>query len=131
MEKTNYLSVQDLADSENVLIQRAQKEEFGGEIKALTSQKEVPHNSKSTNPDISEEQKKPIILPADHTITKMIFKDRHQNILHCGPQALLAEIRCRYWPLRGRIIARSVLKHCVTCMRARPTFQYSLMAPLP
>jgi len=149
MEKTNYLSVQDLADSENVLIRRAQEEEFGEEIKALVSQKEVPHNSKLralnpltinkllvvggrlTNSDLSEDQKRPIILPADHTITQMIFKDRHHNLLHCGPQALLADMRRRYWPLRGRIIARSVVKHCVTCIRARPSFQCPLMAPLP
>jgi len=149
MEKTNYLSVQDLADSENILIRRAQEEEFGKEIKALASQKEVPHNSKLralnpliinkllvvggrlTNSDISEDQKRPILLPADLTITQMIFKDRHHNLLHCGPQALLANIRRRYWPLRGRIIARSVVKHCVTCIRARPTFQCPLMAPLP
>jgi len=102
-KKQTVLSVQDLADSENVLIRRAQDEEFGKEIKALISQKEVPHNSKLralnpliinkllvvggrlTNLDVSEEQKRPIILPADHTITQMILKDRHHNHI-AGPK---------------------------------------------
>lgn len=148
-QETSYLSVQDLREAENFLIRRAQAEEFGEEIKALKNQKEIPHSSKLqalnpvirnellvvggrlTNADISEEQKRPIVLPADHTITQLIFKDRHRNLLHVGPQALLADIRRRYWPLRGRMIARSVVKQCVTCIRAKPSFQYPLMAPLP
>ncbi|XP_060871338.1 uncharacterized protein LOC132945583 [Metopolophium dirhodum] len=113
-QQTRYLSVRDLRDAENFLIRRAQAEEFGEEIKALNDQKEIPHSSKLhalnpvirnellvvggclTNANISEEQKRPIVLPVDHTITQLIFKDRHRNLLHVGPQALLADIRRRY-----------------------------------
>lgn len=83
------------------------------------------------NAQIEENQKHPIVLPATHKITRLIFEDTHQTILHCGPQALLAEVRQRYWPFRGRSMARSVTKRCVTCVRARPTLVCPLMAPFP
>ncbi|XP_050066298.1 uncharacterized protein LOC126555420 [Aphis gossypii] len=80
---------------------------------------------------IPEEQRTPIILPADHRITRLIFTEHHRSLLHCGPSALLADIRRQYWPVRGRLIARSVVKRCVDCIRAKPKFQHPLMAPLP
>lgn len=36
-------------------------------------------------------------------------------MLHCGRQALLAEVRRRYWPLTGRRIARIVAKMYKMC----------------
>lgn len=114
IQASNYLSIQDLKDAEHVLLRIAQKEDFGNEIMALNKQKEIGHNSKlkALNPlmknklivvggrlenaDISEEQKRPIILPANHRITRLIFMHRHRNLLHCGPQALLADIRRCY-----------------------------------
>lgn len=146
---TKYLTVQNLRDAEIKLIQKAQKEAFGKELTALEQLKEVPHRSKlkSLNPSlknnllvvggrlenatIPEEQKRPIVLPSDHRITRLIFMERHRTLLHCGPLALLADIRRHYWPLHGRLIARSVVKNCVDCVRARPTFQYPLMGSLP
>lgn len=46
-------------------------------------------------------------------------------------QLLLSEIRNLYWPLKGRLVARSTTLHCVQCTRANPSFQTPLLAPLP
>lgn len=148
-QTVKYLTVQNLRDAERILIKRSQEEVFGKEITDLQHQKPVPPGSslKSLNPSlrnglivvggrlenatISEVQKRPIVLPADHRVTRLIFEQRHRVLLHGGPLALLADVRRQYWPLRGRLIARSVVRRCVDCVRAKPTFQIPLMAPLP
>jgi len=71
------------------------------------------------NAELGEKQKHPIVVPAKHKITRLIFEDFHQTLLHCGPQMLLAEIRQCYWPLRGRIMARSTVTRCINCVRTR------------
>lgn len=147
---SRYLSVDDLKRAALGLIKRAQLDDFREEHYALKNGKEVSSRSKIkglypmlqenglilvggrlTNALISENQKHPIVLPSNHKITRLIFEDMHKKLLHCGPQALLAEIRLQYWPLRGRVMARSVIAHCTTCIRAKPKFVHPLMAPLP
>jgi len=147
---TRYLSVSFLKRAEAALIRQAQLHEFQEEYMSLSNGKEVSGRSKLKglypllqsenlilvggrldNAQIAENQKHPIVLPTTHKITRLIFEDIHQSLLHCGPQALLAEVRQRYWPIRGRSMARYVIKRCVICVRARPRFEYPLMAPLP
>ncbi|XP_008183125.1 uncharacterized protein LOC103309446 [Acyrthosiphon pisum] len=146
---SQHLTVQELQEAKEVLIKRAQAEAFGKEVVALKNGKEIPHKSRLRslcpyidnglilvggrlqNAIVSKEQKNPIVLPPDHLITRLIYKDCHHRMLHCGPQALLAEVRRTYWPTRGRSIARSVVRQCVICKRARPTFDQPIMGSLP
>lgn len=146
---TYYLTAKDLQIAERRLLTCIQREVFQDEYLALLKGMDIPYCSKLKslrpylknglivvggrleNSDIPEQQKQPIILPSNHKITQLIFKDRHLNSLHCGPQLLLAEVRQYYWPLRGRIIARSTVRHCVDCVRAKPNFHIPIMAPLP
>jgi hypothetical protein len=51
--------------------------------------------------------------------------------MHLGPQALLAHISIKYWPIRSRIAARKIVQQCVQCFRAKPRFSNPFMAPLP
>ncbi|XP_058446352.1 uncharacterized protein LOC131427302 [Malaya genurostris] len=51
--------------------------------------------------------------------------------MHGGPNLLLSTIRQRFWPLRGRELARSIVHRCVTCVRARPRSMEQLMGDLP
>jgi len=145
-----YLSVSYLKKAETSLIRQAQLQAFNEEYTSLSKNKEVSGRRKLKglhpmlqdenlilvggrldNAQIAENQKHPIVLPATHKITRLIFEDTHQTLLQCGAQALLAEVRQRYWPIRGRSMARSVTKRCVTCVRARPRFVCPLMTPLP
>lgn len=80
---------------------------------------------------IPERQKHPVVLPNSHRVTKLIFKHRHQELSHCGPQALLADIRRIYWPIKGKFTARSVISKCVRCTKAKPQITQPLMGQLP
>lgn len=62
----------------------------------------------------------PILLPAKHAITKLLFEREHKRLLHTGSQHLLASIRDKFWPLSGRNVARQVVHQCITCFRANP-----------
>ncbi|KAJ8938012.1 hypothetical protein NQ314_011624 [Rhamnusium bicolor] len=52
------------------------------------------------------EKKHPMIMSAKHRLTILIFAYEHVRLLHAGPQLLLSSIRERYWPLRGRNLAK-------------------------
>lgn len=146
---SHHLTVQELHEAKEVLIKRAQAEVFRKEMIALKNGMEIPPKSRLRtlcpfienglilvggrlqNATVSKEQKNPIVLPPDHVITRLIYKDCHHRMMHCGPQALLAEVRRTYWPTRGRAIARSVVRQCVICKRASPTFDQPIMGSLP
>lgn len=116
---------------------------------ALEKGQEVPRNSKlrSLNPFLSDgmilvggrlensnmadEYEHPVVLPASHKVTRLIFQKYHLEVLHGGPQLLLSEVRRLYWPLLGRVTARSVVRRCVRCTKAQPRFNHPIMAALP
>jgi len=146
---TKYLLVSELKTAINLILKRVQAESFYEEIKRMECDKELSRRSKLKNlypfmkdgliyvggrlenSNLTNQRKHPIVLPANHKITRLIFEDRHRELLHCGPQSLLAEVRRKYWPLKGRIMARLVTTKCVQCVRAKPKFLSPLMAPLP
>ncbi|XP_008181389.1 uncharacterized protein LOC103308916 [Acyrthosiphon pisum] len=145
-----YLTVSNIRLAERRLIKGAQADEFGIDLMNLLAGKSIQKRSvlrtlcpfisedgvilvggRLGNADIAETQKHPIVLPSRHKVTRLIFEEQHRAMHHCGPQALLAAVRQRYWPLRGRVMARSVTSRCVTCIRSRPQFENPVMAPLP
>ncbi|XP_055622041.1 uncharacterized protein LOC129765656 [Toxorhynchites rutilus septentrionalis] len=73
----------------------------------------------------------PMVLPADHQLSKLIARSIHHQTLHAGPTQLLATIRQRFWPIRGRDLVRRTVHRCVTCFRCRPKASEQYMAPLP
>lgn len=144
------LNVDELRYSACVWYKCAQFVSFRKELDALTNRTAIPNGSKllCLNPyvdadgllrvggrlkwaPINNNQKNPILLPASGQITKLIFEYYHQKQLHCGPQALLAQIRLNYWPLNARNIARRTVHKCVVCFHVKPRFSEPLMAPLP
>jgi len=146
---SSYLTVPELRTAEINILQRVQREGFQSEFSDLEGEREIAYKSKLKrlapflcnglilvggrlqNADLTMRQKHPIVLPADHKVTRLIFEDRHLALLHCGPQALLADIRRSYWPIKGRLISRSVTLRCTRCVKARPHFSYPQMGQLP
>ncbi|GFU91091.1 uncharacterized protein TNCV_4924221 [Trichonephila clavipes] len=48
-----------------------------------------------------------------------------------GPQALLYCTRQKFWPFRGRSIARKIVHECVVCFKNKPIVANQLMGSLP
>jgi len=70
-------------------------------------------------------------IKAKHPFTKMLIVHEHEKLLHAGPQATLASLRQRYWPISGRSAVRKVTRGCIRCFRAAPSVGRVIMASLP
>jgi len=143
------LSVAELTYA-TVLIRKMQSIFFESEVTELKQNKPVGRRSalrtlnpfidqnglvrvggRLANADIAYTKKSPIVLPLNSVITRLIFEYEHRRLLHIGPQGLLANIHLSYWPIRGRAIARQIVRRCMVCFRSNPSLVVPFMAPLP
>ena len=72
----------------------------------------------------------PVLLPADHIVSKLVARDTHNRVLHAGRERTLCECRRKFWILRGRNLVQKMVKDCVTCRRLRQSPHSTLMADL-
>ncbi|XP_073731871.1 uncharacterized protein [Misgurnus anguillicaudatus] len=138
--------------AERLLLQQAQKDSFPEEFKALASDRPLPSNSRlaSLSPefdkisglirvggrlrhakDMELDAIHPIVLDPQHSLTKLLIKDYDASLLHPGPARVFAELRRRYWILRGR---ESIKRHqytCIDCQKWRAKPNIPKMADLP
>lgn len=77
------------------------------------------------------ETKHPAILPRGHAMTKSLFEWEHVRNKHVGPQALLAIVRQKFWPLGGKVEANRTIYKCVACRKARSITFQQVMGHLP
>ncbi|XP_058816128.1 uncharacterized protein LOC131679415 [Topomyia yanbarensis] len=145
-----FITTIELREAEETLVRRVQLEGFANEWKALTNGKPVSGQSalRWYYPGIAEDRlirlggrlkhsqesddtKHPIALPARHRFTRMLLQHYHERLLHAGPQLLLSVVRLRFWPLRGRDMARHIVHKCHRCFRAKPTPVQQFMGELP
>jgi len=45
------------------------------------------------NSSLAFDEKHLMLLPVGHEVTRLIFENKHRQLKHCGPQALLANTR--------------------------------------
>ncbi|KAL0902136.1 hypothetical protein ABMA27_000080 [Loxostege sticticalis] len=145
-----HLSVQELKQSLNLIIHKAQLEMFPSEYAILKSGKALPNKNRliSLSPFLDEngiirvggriqnspysfDTKHPILLCSKHHLTKILFSHFHLKLIHAGPQLLLANIRQTYWPLGGRNLAKATIHKCVRCCRFKADTIQPIMGQLP
>ena len=75
----------------------------------------------------------PILLPKDHAVTRLVIVDAHERLGHgTGVEHALAELRSRFWIVKGRRMVRSVTEACAECRRRFSTKTGNqMMAPYP
>ena len=83
------------------------------------------------NSRLSEYGKHPMILPSRHVVTDLLIKHYHEIEGHVGPQHILAQIRKKFWVLKGISNIKRVIYKCLKCRRLRGQLNGQLMAPLP
>ena len=146
------LNLDEILDSENMLIRSAQHAAFSKERKQLLLGKTVDKDSKiiSMNPFLDDDglirsnsrlinaeildydAKHPILLPRKGWITTLIVRDYHQKGGHaCGTNHTLSEVSQRFWILSAREAIREVESKCNQCAYARAKAANQQMAPLP
>ncbi|XP_055842841.1 uncharacterized protein LOC129909790 [Episyrphus balteatus] len=75
--------------------------------------------------------KRPIILPREHSITRLIVFDCHERFCHKNNETVINEIRQRFYIPKLRVLLRSIISKCQHCMNNRCTPEPPLMGDLP
>ncbi|XP_054708530.1 uncharacterized protein LOC129218319 [Uloborus diversus] len=78
-----------------------------------------------------EDFKCPIVLPSDHPLVEQLIYERHLVSCHSGTQVVLADLREKFWILRGRKTVQRILKQCIRCKRNASKKLETMPAPLP
>lgn len=119
--KIESLTVNEFNEAQLRVLLLAQKQGFSSELKMLNAGISLDRKScilslnpfvdpesgllrvggRLINSQFDKEKIHPTILPKHHYISKLIARDEHIKLMHCGTQQLLSSPRERYWPLGG------------------------------
>lgn len=69
------------------------------------------------NADLPLETKFPALLARDHHISTLLVRQAHERVHHNKVEATLAQLRTRYWIMRGRQFVKKILASCTVCRR--------------
>lgn len=115
--------------AEKLLLQKSQEDSFPEELKALNLGRPLPSDSRlaSLSPEHDEatgllrvggrlrhaetlelDMIHPVILDPSHNVTRLLIQDMDESLMYPRPERALAELRRRFWILRGR---EAVRKH--------------------
>jgi len=146
---TPTLAVAELQRAESAVLVRIQKVSFPEEYVALQASRSVKSASRLarldpfleddlikvggrlTNASLSGNHKHPVILPRDHHVVDLIVQQTHEDVGHQGREHVLAELRTRYWILKGNSAVRRVLSRCISCQRRQGPVSGQKLADLP
>ena len=143
-----FLSVDELSRAERYWLQAAQAASFPEEIANFKKGSEVcskgcllslhPFIDKQgllrvagrvTQSNLPYSYRHPIILPGNHTVTKLLIRMEHLRLLHAGPTLVAASLHRMYHIIGSRRVIRSVTRECVICRRHFDQAQSSSTRP--
>ena len=80
--------------------------------------------------EISCDAKHPIILPQHSHLTELIIRQYHEAVGHSGTGHTWAEIRLRFWIIKGGAAVRHSIGKCELCKKRNAKLGKQLMADL-
>ncbi|XP_033212409.1 uncharacterized protein LOC117170003 [Belonocnema kinseyi] len=137
MKSTGPLSDHEVRTARDCVIKIAQATAFATEIDCLSRNQDIDRKSKIlnlnpfldngilkaggrlTHSNLLYDEKHPILLPHNHSITRMIIIDAHLELKPAGTQSTLYLVRGKYWPMDGRNTARRIIYNCVQCFKTK------------
>ena len=143
------LSLKELTLAKLVLFKHTQKEHYLLEIQNLEKGECVPRTSSILRlspfidgdgllrvkgrlqlSPLTYEEKHPIILPYCH-LSLLLTRFQHVFLKHAGVESLVSNLRCSYWIVKGRRLAKTVKRYCVPCQKQDADACNRPPAPLP
>ena len=113
-------------------VQTSLKVKQVAKLKPFTDQSGILRvGGRLTHTPIPYETKHPIILPSNHHITLLIINYYHSRLGHVGQERVLAEVRQKFWILKGRASNGRILSSCQKCRRQKAKPQIQQTADLP
>ncbi|CAG2211230.1 unnamed protein product [Mytilus edulis] len=148
--KTLNLKVQDIHNAEMTIIRFVQNQHFDDEVQRLKAKLNVKRTSRLFKLDsyidekgilrvggrlarsnLTETSKHPIILPKQSTLSYSIIQGIHRSIGHLGKNAILTELRQKYWIIGANGIIKNIVSKCVICRKYQAPIMQQKMANLP
>ncbi|KAJ8351045.1 hypothetical protein AAFF_G00158550 [Aldrovandia affinis] len=139
-------------EAELSILRSAQRDSFPEEVQCLAAGKPVPSSSclitlapeydvslrlirvggrlrrcQELEPDVIH----PVVLDPRHVVTKLLIRQVDSDLKHPGAERLFAELRRKFWILRGREAIRREQRSCPECQRWRAQPVNPKMADLP
>lgn len=132
---TNKVTKDNVLDAEEAIIRYCQIKTFPQQIATLCKGQAVKRTSSlfKLNPVLEqgilrvggrlsraalpEESKRPAILNKDLHVTKLILREIHENLAHCGRNHVLSKLRTKYWVPGANSAIRKILAKCIVCRR--------------
>ncbi|XP_026029422.1 uncharacterized protein LOC113025652 [Astatotilapia calliptera] len=145
-------TAEDYRQAELALLRKVQEDSFPEDFVRLSSHKPVAASSRllalapEYDPEaqlirvggrlrrcetLSQDILHPVVLDPQHPITKLIVQDCDRQLAHPGSERVFAELRRRFWILRGREAVRKHQYNCPECRRWRSQPVIPKMADLP
>ncbi|XP_065062391.1 uncharacterized protein LOC135689168 [Rhopilema esculentum] len=123
--KTEELSAKEMETAENILIQSAQMTINKAYVKKIEPQLDVFKDKdgilrcggRLNNSNLDLQAKNPILLPRDSQLTILIILQSHSNVMHNGVKETLADLRSRFWIVKGRQLVKKTIRPCRLCIR--------------
>ena len=69
------------------------------------------------NTALPDESKFPMLLPQDSRFTSLLIAECHKRTRHGGVNITLAEVRSKFWVLKGRQAVKQQLRQCMICSK--------------
>ncbi|XP_065118880.2 uncharacterized protein [Paramisgurnus dabryanus] len=152
IQHANTPTADDYKGAELAALRKIQTDSFAEELSCLRANKPLPKHSRllclapvfddvielirvggrlRQISQLEEDAIHPIVLDSRHPITKLIIKEYDNQLHHPGPDRVFAELRRKYWVLRGRAAVKSHQRQCTECQRWRGQPHPPKMADLP
>ncbi|XP_022079226.1 uncharacterized protein LOC110973069 [Acanthaster planci] len=147
-----FLSADDRSKIERLLFQRVQTDCFQKDLVTLSAGKPVSNKSRLSclcpeydaesqlirvggrlrrATELDSNAKHPIVLDPKHPVTCLLIQEADCRLGHGGADMVLADLRRRFWIIRGRQSIRSLQSRCEGCIRRRGKPSIPKMADLP
>ena len=69
------------------------------------------------NAPLPYDSRYPMLLPSNHEYTDLVIQLCHRAVMHNGVQETLAQLRSRFWVVKGRQAVKRVLSKCSICKK--------------
>ena len=147
--KHGELSYEELTQAKHELIVNVQQVEYGEEIASLRRGLSFPKTSSiaKLSPFLSQEgllrvggriqfaklsfeEKHPVILPKSH-VSMLLVRSHHRMMKHAGVATMISTLRCQFWIVGLRRMAKKVKRECIACQKQDAVACAQPRAPLP
>ena len=136
-----FLSVLDLDKADKLIVKVVQRQSFSidesllkgrfARLKPFNDEGILRVGGRLKHSDLPYDAKHPMILPGKHPVSELIIRHYHYLEGHAGSYQVLAEMRQRFWVVKGVSTVKRILGKCHVCRRQNAKLGEQITAPLP